>query len=95
MQELIDQITEKTGVPVEKAKEIVGVTTDWLKEKLPDDMFEHLGSFLADAGDAVGDVAENVTDTAGDAASAVGDKAGNLWDKTKDVVADLIPGGDN
>ena len=90
MEELIAQITEKTGVTAEKAKEMVGVTAEWMKAKVPDDMAGQLSSILSGAGDAAGSAAGAAT---GAAAAATG-KAGDLINKAKGTVTGLTPGKD-
>ena len=90
MEELIAQITEKTGVTTEKAKEMVGVTAEWVKHKVPDDVAGQLSSLLSSAGDAAGSAAGAAT---GAAAAATG-KAGDLLNKAKDTVSGLAPGKD-
>ncbi|MEN8234857.1 MAG: DUF2267 domain-containing protein [Actinomycetota bacterium] len=91
MEELIAQITEKTGVSAEKAKEIVAVVTEWVKEKLPEDMVNQLSGFLGGAGDAASSAAGKATGAAGTAAGTATGIAGDLWDKAKGVVPGLGP----
>ncbi|MEN8151820.1 MAG: TetR-like C-terminal domain-containing protein [Planctomycetota bacterium] len=86
MEELIAQITEKTGVSAEKAKEIVGVVTEWLKDKLPEEMINQIGGMLSGAGDVASSAAGKATDAAGSAAGSAGDIAGDLLDKAKGVI---------
>ena len=90
MEELIAQITEKTGVTTENAKEMVGVTAEWMKDKLPDDVSSQLGTLLSGAGDVAGSAAGAAT---GAAAAATG-KAGELFTKAKDTVTGLTPDKD-
>ncbi len=101
MDELIAQITEKTGVTAEKAKEMIGVTTEWMKDKLPEDLVAQLSSVLSGAGGMASSAAAKATDVAGSAAGvATGaaatatEKAGGLWDKTKDTVTGSASGDD-
>lgn len=86
MDELIAQIMEKTGVTADKAKEMLGVTADWMKNRLPDDVAEQIGSILAGAGDMAG--------TATGAASAATGKAGDLWNQAKGTVSGFVPSDD-
>ncbi len=101
MEELIAQITEKTGVTTEKAKEMVGVTADWMKDRLPDDVAGQLGTLLAGAGEAAGSATSKATGAAAtaagaatDAAAAATGKAGELFNKAKDTVTGLVPDKD-
>ena len=83
MDELIAQIMEKTGVTAEKAKEMLGVTANWMKDHLPDDVSDQIGSMLSGAGDIAGSAAGAATG----AASAATGKAGDLWNTAKDRVS--------
>jgi len=101
VEELIAQITEKTGVTTEKAKEMVGVTAEWMKGKVPDDVASQLGALLSSAGDVAGsaagaasEAATTAANAAGGAAAAATGKAGNLFNKAKDTVSGLAPGKD-
>ena len=69
MDELIAAIAEKTGLPVEKAKDAATAAVDFLKEKLPDPIASQIDGFLSGnagkIGDAVGDAVEGVKDKLG------------------------------
>jgi hypothetical protein len=99
--ELIAQITEKTGVTAEKAKEMIGVTTEWMKGKLPESLAEQVSAALAGAGGVASSAAAKATDVAGStagvatgAATTATEKAGGLWDKTKDTVTGFTSSND-
>lgn len=101
MEELIARITETTGVTAEKAREMVGVTAEWMKGKLPDDVASQLSSLLSGAGDVAGSAtskAAGVSATAGGiatgAAGAATGKAGDVWNKARGTVSGLTPGKD-
>ena len=46
MDELVNLIVEKTGIPEATAKQVVEVVLDFLKEKLPDPIANSLDSIL-------------------------------------------------
>jgi uncharacterized protein YjbJ (UPF0337 family) len=101
MDELIAQIMEKTGVTADKAKEMLGVTTDWMRERVPDDVADQIGSILSGAGDMAGTAtgaatgaASAATDAASGAAAAATGKAGDLWNVAKDTVSGFVPKDD-
>ena len=54
MDELVDLIVEKTGIPEATAKQVVKVVMDFLKEKLPAPIAGSLDTFLD--GDSAGDL---------------------------------------
>ena len=101
MDELIAQITEKTGVTAEKAKEMVGVTTEWMADKLPESLAEQVAAALAGAGGMASSAADKATGVAGSAAevatgaaTTASEKAGDLWGKTKDTVTGFTSSDD-
>ena len=98
MDELIAQISEKTGVTVQQAKDGVAISAAWVREKLPSDVAEQLGGLLDGASNlaagAVGKAREagaSVTSTAGSVAESSADTASNAWEKPKGSVSDLMP----
>ena len=90
MDELIAQIMEKTGVTAEKAKEMLGVTATWMKDRLPDDVADQIGSMLSGAGDIAG----SATEAASGAAAAATGKAGDLWNTARDKVSGIVQDDD-
>ena len=93
MDELIAQITEKTGVSAEKAREMVGITKDWMVDKLPETLADQVEAALSGAGGMASSAAGKATGVASTAAGAATgaattatEKAGDLWGKTKDTV---------
>ncbi len=89
MDELIAQITEKTGVTAEKAKEMIGITTEWMKDKLPEDLAGQVTAALSGAGEWASTATTKATEVAGGAAGTAAGAAGGLWDKAKDTVGGL------
>jgi hypothetical protein len=85
--DLIAQITEKTGVTAEKAMEMIGVTKEWMADKLPESLADQVSTALSGAGGMASSAAETATGVAGSAAASATETAGSLWDKTKDTVA--------
>jgi hypothetical protein len=101
MDDLLAQITEKTGVTVQQAKEGAAISVAWVREKLPSDVAEQFGGLLDGAGDlatgAVGmarDAGASVTSTAGSVAESGADTAASVWERTKGSVSDLMPGNE-
>ena len=101
MEELIAQITEKTGVTAEKAKEMVGVTTEWMADKLPESLADQVSAALSGAGEMASSAVEKSKGAAGtaagtatSAATTATEKAEGLWGKAKDTVTGLTPSKD-
>jgi len=86
MDELIAQITEKTGVTSDKAKEMLNVTTEWMKDKLPEDLTKQVTSVLSGAAGMATEAAGTAIGTASGVASSATGKAEKLWSKAKDTV---------
>lgn len=58
MKELIDQIVQKTGVPADKAQQVLGIVANFIKQKFPafgGQIDSALGLGGGQAGDAKGD----------------------------------------
>jgi ribosomal protein L7/L12 len=65
MDELIKRVTERTGLPEDKARAAVDTVVDFLKEKLPAPIAGHVDSALNSAGGAVADKAGDLIDGIG------------------------------
>jgi hypothetical protein len=65
MDELIERITEKTGISEDQARSAVTTVTGFLKEKLPAPIAGQIDNVLSGAGGGM-------TDKLGDAAAKVG-----------------------
>jgi hypothetical protein len=63
MDELVELIVKKTGIPKETAENIVEMVLDYLKEKLPDPVAGMIDKFLDD--DGAGDLLEGLGDLFG------------------------------
>jgi hypothetical protein len=62
MQELINQVAQRTGIPAEKAQTAVDTIVGYLKERLPDQMSSQLDNIVAgkEGGGGLGDAARNL-----------------------------------
>jgi len=101
MQDLINQIVDKTGVTAQQAKEAADMAVDWVKDKLPEGIRGTVSGILDGAGDMAAGAVSKSEDATGSAASVAGgaassatEAAGSMWDKAKDTVGDLMPGND-
>lgn len=74
MDDLIKQIQEKTGLPVDKAKDVIETVVGFVADKLPGPIGDQVKGFLG--GDTGG----------GDAG---GEDEGGLMDKAKDALGGL------
>lgn len=76
MDELIKQIQEKTGLPVDKAQDIIETVVGFIADKLPGPIGDQVKNFLDG-------------DDEGGAAADEGDDEGGLLDKAKDALGGL------
>ncbi|MBV9957766.1 MAG: hypothetical protein JO360_05060 [Acidobacteria bacterium] len=65
MDELIQRVTERTGLPEDKARAAVDTVVGFLKEKLPAPIAGHVDSALNSAGGAVADKADDIIGSIG------------------------------
>lgn len=80
MDELIKKIQEKTGLPVEKAQDVIETVVGFIADKLPGPIGDQVKGFLGGDDDNDGG----------------GDEGGGLMDKAKDALGGLggMLGGD-
>lgn len=62
MDELIKTVSERTGLPEDKARDAAQAVLDFLKEKLPEPIASKLEGFVEGQGDAIGDAIGDATD---------------------------------
>ncbi len=74
MDELIKQIQEKTGLPVDKAQDVIETVVGFVADKLPGPIGDQVKGFLGGEGGGDG---------------GGGDDEGGLMDKAKDALGGL------
>lgn len=79
MDQLVSMITEKTGLPADKAEEVIGMVVNFISEKLPGPIASQVQGLIDGGGDAVGGAA---------------DAAGGMMDSVKKGLGGLMGGGD-
>ncbi|MDH3261296.1 MAG: DUF2267 domain-containing protein [Acidimicrobiia bacterium] len=75
MDELLNTVAEKTGLPLDKAQGAIDAVMDFLKDKLPAPIAGQIEKLMAGGGSALG----GVTDTLGDATGGLTDKLGGMF----------------
>jgi nucleoid DNA-binding protein len=63
MDELVELVVKKTGIPEETARKAVNTVLDYLKDKLPEPVAGMIDNFLE--GDTAGDLLEGLGDLFG------------------------------
>ncbi len=76
MDELIKQVTERTGISESQARSAVETVLGFLKDRLPAPIAGQLDGLIGGAGGAIGSVA----DTAGDVLGGIGGMLGGKKD---------------
>jgi hypothetical protein len=77
MEELLNKVVEKTGLPLDKAQGAIDAVMDFIKDKLPEPIAGQVSKLIEGGGDALG----GVTDKLGDVAGGVTDKLGGMFGK--------------
>lgn len=77
MEELLNKVAEKTGLPLDKAQGAIDAVMEFLKEKLPAPIAGQIENLMAGGGDALG----GVTDKLGDVTGGLTDKLGDMFGK--------------
>ena len=62
MEELLNAVKDRTGLPADKAKEAVEAVLDFLKNKLPGGLGNQLEGMLEGNADRIGDALGGITD---------------------------------
>jgi len=90
MEDLIAQIQEKTGLSADKVLEVVTIVTEYLKERLPDDLVAQITTYLAEAAGAASEAAASAGSIASDVAASVTEVATDAVEKFVDTTAAVI-----
>jgi hypothetical protein len=77
MEELLNTVAEKTGLPLDKAQGAIDAVMDFIKDKLPAPIASQVEKLVGGGGDAVG----GVTDKLGDVTGGLTDKLGGMFGK--------------
>lgn len=72
MEELIKQVSEKTGISESQARTAVETVVGFLKQRLPTPLAGQVDNALAASGGMVGTAADTITKSAGDALGGIG-----------------------
>ncbi len=62
MEELIQRIQDRTGIPADKAREAADAAVGFIKEKLPEPISSKLDDFISGNADSIGDFAGDAVD---------------------------------
>lgn len=78
MDQLVSMISEKTGLPADKAQEVVGMVVNFISDKLPAPIASQVRGLVEGGGDAAGGAA---------------DAAGGVMDSVKKGLGGIMGGG--
>ena len=76
MDELIKQVSQRTGISEDKAKTAVETVLGFLKDRLPESLADQVDNVLNSGAGAIGSAGDVVADTAGDLLGGIGDMFG-------------------
>ena len=62
MEELVQRISERTGIPEDKATEAAEAAIGFMKEKLPEPIASKLDEFISGQADGIADLAGGAAD---------------------------------
>ena len=62
MDELVQRIHERTGIPEDKAREAANAAVGFIKERLPDPIADKLDDFIEGNADSMTDLADGAVD---------------------------------
>ncbi|MEN8240042.1 MAG: hypothetical protein ABFR53_12685 [Actinomycetota bacterium] len=105
MDDLIAEIQERTNLSREKVLEVVTIVTDFMKEKLPEELVESISNYLGEAGEktvaAAGSAAGMATGAAQTAKTVAAGATGKAvetataaFSKATDTVAGVVKSND-
>jgi uncharacterized protein (DUF2267 family) len=80
MDELIQQVSQRTGLSEEKAREAVQTVLGFLKDRLPSSLAGQLDSVLDGAGGTIASAGGAIADQAGDVLGGLGGMLGGKKD---------------
>lgn len=87
MDELVQQVSAKTGLPADQTKQVVETVIGFLKDKLPAPIAGQLDGFLGGGG------ASGITGAAGGMTDQATGAAGGLMDQAKGALGGMFGGG--
>ncbi|MCL1601666.1 MAG: hypothetical protein M3112_09060 [Actinomycetia bacterium] len=91
MEDLINDIQEKTGLSTDKVLEVVTMVADYMKQALPDDLVAQITAYLGDAASSPGDAAGDVIASAADVAASAAGSTASAVTSVIDAIGDMMP----
>ncbi len=94
MEDLIQDIQEKTGLSADKVLEVVTMVADYMRNALPDELVAQIASYLGDAAASPADTAADAVTSATDYATRAAESTAAVVGSVMDAVSDLMPTSD-
>jgi len=95
MDDLIAEIQEKTGLSTEKVLEVLTMVTDFMKDRLPEDLLGAATEMASGAAGSATDVASSASSVASDAVDKAVGTAASVFSKAVDAVANAVASDDD
>lgn len=94
MEDLIQDIQEKTGLSADKVLEVVTIVADYMRNALPDELVAQISSYLGDAAISPGDTAADAVTSATDFATRTAGSTAAVVGSVMDSVGGMMPTSD-
>lgn len=91
MEDLINDIQEKTGLSADKVLEVVTMVADYMRQALPEDLITQVTSYLGDAATSPGETAAGAMASATDVAARAAGSTASAVSSVIDAVSDIMP----
>jgi hypothetical protein len=91
VEDLINEIQNKTGLPGDKVLEVVTMVADYLKNALPEELVNQVATYLSDAAASPGESASGAVGSAADIAAKTAGTTASALNSVVGAVTDLIP----
>lgn len=91
MEDLINDIQEKTGLSTDTVLEVVTMVADYMRQALPDDLVAQVTAYLGNAATSPGDTATDVIASATDVAAKAAGSTASAVTSVIDAVTDMMP----
>jgi hypothetical protein len=90
MEDLIEEIRQRTGLPTDTVVEVVTIVTEYVRRALPDDLVQQVAGHLGAAADSASGVADSTRTTATRASAAAASTASSLVDAATGAAATTV-----
>ncbi|MEN8240138.1 MAG: hypothetical protein ABFR53_13165 [Actinomycetota bacterium] len=95
MEDLIQEIQDRTGLSAEKVLEVVTIVTDYMKNALPADLIDQITDYLGAAANSPSDTATDMMSSATEIAAKAATVAASTFTSVVGAAVEMIPTPDD